>query len=149
MIALIVDPTLSEHRFEKDILYLKENSNECARFGIKYIKYSYPYLTVEFKWKGNIRLCICAHNYNYKPVSGFWVDNDDKPLHPKKIPHGRGFQSRRSNFNGGWLCYPGWLEYHQHRDHIGDVWNNYRNKQEYRIMGLLHNINTELKKIAA
>ena len=103
MIALIVDPTLSEHRFEKDILYLKENSNECARFGIKYIKYSYPYLTVEFKWKGNIRLCICAHNYNYKPVSGFWVDNDDRPLHPKKIPHGRGFQSRRSNFNGGWL----------------------------------------------
>ena len=68
MIALIVDPTLSEHRFEKDILYLKENSNECARFGIKYIKYSYPYLTVEFKWKGNIRLCICAHNYNYQLV---------------------------------------------------------------------------------
>ena len=149
MIVLIVDPKLSKYRFEEDILYLKKNSNECARSGIKYIEYLYPYLTVELKWKGNIRLRICAHNYNYKPVSGIWVDNDDKPLHPTKIPNGHGFSNQRSNLNGGWLCYPGWLEYHQHRDHIGDVWNNYRNKQEYRIMGLLHNINTELKKIAA
>lgn len=90
-----------------------------------------------------------ADSYDYLPIRGWWVDEDDKPLPPERAPVGSGFQNSPGP-NGAentWMCFPGWREYHDHHSHQDVSWNRLRGNPQYRPLALMVQLRKDLDKI--
>ena len=118
--------------------------------GIRLVKNEFPVIVLGVFWRAQnkeILLHIQADNYDYLPIRGWWVDEDDKPLRQgEKIPHGGGFQINRTPYkeDKSWLCFSGWREYHDHPLHQDISWNSIKDKDEYRFPGIIQKLLTDL-----
>lgn len=148
----IVDPQLAKARFDEAIRPLIERPDVYASVGIAIIRYEWPRLTVRLTSRQHSRdlfLEIDATDYNYRPLSGRWVSEDGTPLAQGMgaVPAGNGFHPVGAVLTAPpFLCFRGWLEYHQHASHVGDRWESLREHAEYRPPALLQHIVTELNR---
>ena len=145
----IVDPPLSRALFDQGTAPLVR-SDAYERMGIRVIERDHPVLVVGIYWKAacrEIRLHVQADNYDYLPPRGWWVGSDNDggdsdvglPLPAGMMPSGRGFQRPPNPYgeNLGWLCFPGWREYHDHQSHRDDGWASRSPLPECRLPGTL------------
>lgn len=148
----IVDPALSKFRFEQGVTSILQSQDAYARMGIRVIDQDFPHLTVALKRKTTgteLLLRIGADNYDHQPPRGWWIDDRGMPLHPDKVPVGGGFQKPPNPYDEkkGWLCFPGWREYHDHPFHQGVNWHAVRDSAGYSlastIVQLLYDLNDD------
>ena len=146
----IVDPSLSRLRFDEGIAPLAESPTH-ASMGIRVIEREYPVLVVGLYWKAagvEVRLRVQADNYDYLPPRGWWVGEDGLPLPADRVPSGGGFQKQSNPYgeDRGWLCFPGWREYHDHQSHQDNPWPPLRRRREYGLSALIvqlwHDLNS-------
>lgn len=147
---LIVDPLLSKSRFDRDTAVLVKNLVNFSTIGIRPVKIDFPTLIVGLQWKSQnkeILLYIDASNYDYVPISGWWIDENGNPLKQgQNIPNGEGIQvnPHPNGEDRSWFCFRGWREYHNHTGHQDVSWNSIKHIDEYRIMGIIHNLHSVL-----
>ena len=149
----IVDPVLSRFRFEQGAASLLQGSGGAhASMGIRVVRCDFPRLTVALKRRetgAELLLRVQADNYDHLPPRGWWVDDGGLPLRPDKAPVGGGFQEPPNPYgeNRGWLCFPGWREYHDHPSHQDIPWRAVRDGGGYSLAGAivqaLHDLNGE------
>ena len=145
----IVDPSLSTAMFDQGTAPLVE-SDVYERMGIRVIKRECPVLVVGLYWKAvdkEIFLHVQADNYDYLPPRAWWVGVDGLPLPASAVPSGCGLQGPPNPYDDarGWLCFPGWREYHDHPSHRDDSWDSRSLLPKYRLPGtlvqLVHDLN--------
>lgn len=146
----IVDPILSRMRFDEGTGPLAESST-YAGMGLRVIVCEYPALIVGLYWRAagrEIRLHVQADNYDYLPPRGWWVGEDGSPLPARLVPSGGGFQRPPNPYgeDRGWLCFPGWREYHDHQSHLGDAWASRAALPECRLPGTLVQLARDLNR---
>ena len=96
-----------------------------------------------------ILLHVHADNYDYLPMRGWWVDENDSALtQGQQIPSGGGFQIGSNPYgeNRSWLCFLGWREYHDHESHQNPSWSSIRHKGEYGLLSILLQLKTDINK---
>lgn len=99
------------------------------------------------KQNKEILLHVHADNYDYLPIRGWWVDENDVPLaEGQQIPHGGGFQIQANPYgeNRSWMCFRGWREYHDHESHQDVSWSSVRS--ECGLLSTLLQLKTDLNK---
>lgn len=146
-----MDPLLARSRFERDISSLIKNPENFEKVGVRLVKAEFPILIVGLWWesqKREILLHVEADNYDYLPVQGWWVDGSDKPLLSGKqqIPNGNGLQQQPNPYkiDRTWFCFRGWREYHDHESHQDVSWTSCRINPEYKILGTIMQLRTNL-----
>lgn len=141
--AVIVDPALSKVWFDRGTAPLVERPGAYASAGIRVISCSFPDLVVGLRWREQgreMRLRVRADNYDHLPPSGWWIDAGGAPLRAAgQVPAGGGFQPPPNPYGEGkgWLCFPGWREYHDHHSHLGHTWQSIRGVERYRLPGTI------------
>jgi hypothetical protein len=147
-----MDPALSRARFLRDIEQITNNPDVFAKAGIIIVKNDFPILVVSIPWhqqNGKIFLHIQADDYDYLPVEGWWVDENDKMLSigQGRMPQGNNLnpQSPPYGENRSWFCYPGWRAYHFHPSHQSPSWENFRGS-EYNIPSIITQLIQDLNK---
>lgn len=151
---MITDSKLSNDRFERDIVPLLNNAEMFQAIGMKVIRIDFPQIDVALWWRKmqrEIILRVEAREYDYLPVSGWWIDANGVPLLKGKqqVPCGMGFQSEDGHpheLQKAWFCFQGWREYHDHSGHQNTPWSSIMLEPTYRISGLIQQLNTELNK---
>lgn len=148
-IVTIVDPALSRFRFEQGVADILQSPGAYARVGIRVVECTFPHLTVALRHRASGRellLRVAADNYDHLPPRAWWVDDRGLPLRPDRAPEGGGFQRPPNPYGEerGWLCFPGWREYHDHPSHQGAPWHAVRDRPGYSLAGtivqLLHDL---------
>ena len=146
----IVDPSLSKMWFDRGTAPLVGRPDSYAGAGIRVVECEFPVLVVGLSHKSTgkeMLLRVHADDYNYLPPRGWWVDENGDPLQANRVPSGNGFQPPPNpcKEDRGWLCFPGWREYHDHQSHQDNPWGPLRGKKEYgisaTIMQLWHDLN--------
>ena len=145
----IVDPSLSKMWFDRGTASLVGRPDLYAGAGIRVVKRAFPVLVVGLSVKSTGRemlLHVHADEYNYLPPRGWWVDENDDPLPANRAPSGSGFQAQINPYkeDRGWLCFPGWREYHDHLSHQDNPWGPLRDKGDYRISARIMQISHDL-----
>lgn len=154
VVCLIVDPALAKRKFERDLLLLLMDQKKLVNLGISMQTINFPLIDVGFWWRAKNReiiLRIQADDYDYLPVQGWWIDKEGSPLRQGRglVPNGAGFQVQNShpyNLDRGWLCFPGWREYHDHQSHQNLSWASIRHNPSYRLPGLILQLFTNLNR---
>ena len=146
----IVDPVLSRFRFEQGAAGILRSPGHYEDIGIRVAECDFPHLTVALRRRAEGRellLRVRADNYDHLPPRGWWVDGGGLPLRPDRVPVGGGFQGPPNPYGEkrGWLCFPGWREYHDHPSHQGIPWHAVRAGAGHSLAGtivqLLHDLN--------
>lgn len=149
-IVLIVDPVLSRFRFEQSVAGILQSPDVYAKMGIRVVECAFPYLTVALRRRASgseLLLRVAADNYDHLPPRAWWVDGRGLPLPPDRTPEGGGFQRPPNPYGEkrGWLCFPGWREYHDHTSHQGVPWHAVRDRPGHSLAGaitqLLYDLN--------
>lgn len=151
---MITDSKLSNDRFERDMVPLLNNAEMFQAIGMKVIRINFPQIDVALWWRkmqSEIILRVEAREYDYLPVSGWWIDANGVPLLKGKqqVPYGMGFQSEDGHpheLQKAWFCFQGWREYHDHSGHQNTPWSSIMLEPKYRISGLIQQLNTELNR---
>lgn len=148
---MIVHPALAKLRFEHGVAGLLKQPEVYARAGIHLVDYNFPMMTVEFDWRSvsrRIRLQVDATDYDYRPLSGWWVDAAGAPLVQGQglVPSGGGFQVSPTPLEQQrcWFCFRGWREYHDHSSHQDVAWAAIRNRPEYGASSLVRQLESDL-----
>ena len=128
----------SKALFERDVLGLSERLLTSRNWNL-YSK-EFPVLDVGFRAKGRpeLRLRFVASNWNDEPPSVELLDSAGEFL--KRLPQYPG-----GVFNNGihpatgrpFICMAGAREYHTYSGHVGDIWENYKQKAAYTLGGIL------------
>ena len=148
--ATIVDPLLSRRWFEQATEPLLGEAARYALIGVRLVKREYPVLIAGLQWRAagkEMLLQVQADNYDHLPPMGWWVDENGAPLRAGAVPEGGGLQRPPNPYgeDRGWLCFPGWREYHDHPSHHDVPWAPLRAREEYGIpallVQLLHDLN--------
>lgn len=151
---MIIDRAFSSDRFKRDLVPLLNNPEIFQEIGIRVIRIEFPQIDVALWWRKMQReviLRVEALEYDYLPVSGWWIDANGVPLLKDKqqVPHGMGFQCEDGHphvFQKAWFCFQGWREYHDHSGHQNIPWSSIMLEPEYRISGLIQQLNTDLNR---
>lgn len=148
--APIVHPALARASFERAILPLLSRPRNFAAAGIKLVTYRFPFLDVELDWYRHgttIMLRVDGNDFPYRPVDGWWIAPDGRPLAGSDhgIPSNMGFHlSGIENEPRCWFCFPGWKEYHNHPGHQDRSWSSLRADQRYAVLSLIQQLVTDL-----
>lgn len=151
--AAIVHPELARATFERSIRPLLDRPDVYQQAGIRLVKYTYPFLDVELDWHrlgAKIILRVDGTDYNYRPVSGHWIDSAGASLGQGNagIPHGAGFHlSDADNKSRSWFCFLGWREYHDHTSHQDRSWNSIRCDTRYSVLQIIQQLLTDLNSV--
>jgi len=150
---VIVDPHLSQARFDRDVAPLRRDGSSYAKTGLKMLDIAFPCLDVALQWitiGREIVVHVQADDYDYRPVRGWWIDASGDPLciGMSGIPVGCGFQANANPYGEqkAWFCFPGWREYHDHPGHQDRPWPSLRHDRQYGILGLLMQLKADLNK---
>lgn len=149
----IVHPRLASASFGCAIQPLLDDPALYERQGIRLLRYDYPILDVELTWERRgvrLMLRVVGKDFNYRPIQGWWVKPDGSPLAAgaSLMPTGRGFHagSRPDGQPGGWFCYPGWSEWHDHNGHHKEkTWASLRNDAACAPLALIVQLHSNLK----
>lgn len=148
----IVHPQLAKASFGRAIQPLLTGARNYELLGIKLLNFSYPYLDVEIDWRvrgAPVRLRVDGTDFPYRPISGWWIDNDGQKLQAGsgRVPEGYGFHT--SNQYGGpgcWFCFRGWREYHDHTSHQDTSWASIRDDKRYSVLQLILQLHKDLNQ---
>lgn len=146
----IVHPKMAKALVEKAIQPMLTAPMNFEKFGIKFLRFSFPQIDVEFDWHIHdmkIRFRMDASNYPYRPISGWWIDSVGNPLvaGSMNLPSGLGFHpASLDGTPGSWLCFKGWWEYHNHSGHQDVSWAYIRNESRYSILQLIMQLSRDL-----
>lgn len=150
---MIVDRVLARGRFERDIAPLLQDPVAYANTGMRIVTVSFPVISIALWWSSqgrDIIVHIQADDYDYLPVQGWWVDEAGTALQVGAglVPIGNGFQANPNTYSLGqtWFCFPGWREYHDHSSHQNIPWTSIRHERQYRILGLVAQLQADLNK---
>lgn len=151
---MIVHPRLSEERFTKAIEPLLAQPTLFEGVGVRLVRYVHPRLYVDLRWNRHdrwVRLCVDAMDFNYRPLSGWFVDEAHAPLLAGRslAPAGLGFQPQGPPFGEprGWFCFRGWREYHEHESHCQEApWSTFRADPKYGPLGLIKQLQSDLQR---
>jgi hypothetical protein len=150
---MIVDRALARARFDRDITPALAQPETFARAGLHILDTAFPTLKVGLWWRAQgheLIVHVQADEYDYLPVQGWWVDDNDIPLcaGSGRIPVGGGFQANPTSRGLGrsWFCFPGWREYHEHPSHQDRPWSSLRHQPQLRILGVVEQLRTDLNK---
>ena len=140
--ATIVDPLLSRSWFEQATDPLLEEAARYALIGVRAVRREYPILVAGLQWRTagkEMLLHVQADNYDHLPPRGWWIDEGGAPLRAAAVPVGNGLQRPPNPYgeDKGWLCFPGWREYHDHPSHQGDSWAPLRARGQHGLLALL------------
>jgi len=141
--APIVHPELAKASFGLAVEPLLTHGPLFAKEGIRFVRYDFPLLDLELTWttRGQrIRLRVDGTDFPYRPVDGWWIDEDGRRL-STGIPIGAGFHT--SNPDGtprSWFCWLGWAGFHDHPSHQDTSWAAIRNDKDYRVVPLLQRL---------
>jgi hypothetical protein len=151
--APIVHPALAQASFERAIQPLLSRPQNYAAAGLKLVAYQFPFLDVELDWYRHgttIILRVDGTDYPYRPVSGWWIAPDGRPLSngDPGIPSGMGFHTAGIESEPRcWFCFPGWKEYHNHSGHQDRSWAFLRPDKRYTVLGLIQQLATDLNSV--
>ena len=110
----------------------------------KVVSSSYPLLEVDFFADGRepIRVKMLCDNWDELPPSVDLLDTKGVPLpkFPQGIGHSIFNNSAHPRTGRPFLCTPGIREYHEHSSHVGDSWDNHKNKSAFDLGGILTQI---------
>ena len=146
----IVHPKLAKASFERAIQPLLARKDSYGNLGIHMRSFTYPFLDVDFDWRAHgrvIRLRIDATDYPYRPVSGYWTDQDGSRLLPGRglVPIGAGFHtSDQTGKPATWFCFKGWRAYHDHQSHQDTSWASLRRNHSYSVPQLIQQLHWDL-----
>ena len=150
---MIVNPTLSRRRFERDIRALLESADRYRSTGKTLVRYAYPILVVDLQWEFHqraIRLCVQADDYDYLPLRGWWIDDSDAPLlaGSQRIPNSPGFGQNPNPYGEAktWFCFRGWRDFHDHTGHQDVPWISIRHLPEYRALAVIAQLHSDLNR---
>jgi hypothetical protein len=112
----------------------------CARREWTIHAAAYPILEVGFAAPGRTPLRVRARcdGWNGQPVSIEWLDAKGLPL--TSIPQGPGGQLNNGahpQTGRPFVCMAGVREYHAHPSHVGDSWENYKDRSGYDLGGVI------------
>ena len=148
---MIVHPALAKARFERSIAALLESPSTYDAAGIRTIEYEFPVLAVDLDWRRRdrrLRLRIDATDFDYRPLQGWWIDDQGIALirGMNLVPHGAGFQVNPTpnQEQRCWFCFKGWRDYHDHSGHQDVAWAAIRHKQEFSPLALLLQLTSNL-----
>lgn len=146
----IVHPRLAAASFERAIRPLLAAPEKFEKVGITLVTFSFPFLDVELHWRLygiTLRLRIDGTDFPYRPVGGWWIDNNDQLLLPGSdgVPSGNGFHiADQSNVSSCWFCFKGWREYHNHSSHQDLSWASIRSDSRYGVLQMIMQLNKDL-----
>lgn len=146
----IVHPQLAKASFGRAIQPLLSGVEKYERLGIKLLNFSYPYLDVEVEWRvksASIRMRVDGTDFPYRPISGWWIDNDGQKLQvgSGRVPEGNGFHTSYERGElGCWFCFRGWREYHDHTSHQDASWASIRDDKRYAVLQLVLQLHKDL-----
>ena len=150
---MIVHPLLAQARFQQGIRALLECPESLEKIGVRFVSYAYPVLIVALEWRAFnrwIRLHVDANDYDYRPLSGWWVDDADKPLLPGHgiVPAGLGFQPSGPPCGSprSWFCFPGWKDWHDHSGHQDVAWPVHRAEPRFGALALIQQLHSDLNR---
>jgi hypothetical protein len=141
--AVIVHPKLAKASFEKAIQPILTSLEKYEKIGIKFLAFSFPYFDVELNWHlhgSRIQLRIDGTDFPYRPVSGWWIDQNNTPLLPglQQVASGNGFHTNDQDGKPNcWFCFRGWREYHNHSSHQEISWASIRRDSRYSVLQLV------------
>ena len=149
----IVYPRLASASFGRAISPLLGDPELYESQGIRLLRYDYPILDVELTWERRettLILRVLATDFNYRPIKGWWIKSDGSPLvsGSSLVPAGRGFHasSRPDGQPGGWFCYPGWSEWHDHNGHHREKsWASLRSDPACAPLALIAQLHSNLR----
>ena len=112
----------------------------CAERGWTLYEASYPLLEIGFSGSGrqSVRIRAKCDDWNSVPPSIEWLDEKGGLL--ASLPQGPGGQLNGSPHpltGRPFVCMAGLREYHVHPSHVGDLWDNYKNRSGYDLGGIL------------
>jgi hypothetical protein len=144
---VIVDPRVARRKFERDVQPILEDPDAFGALGMRLIEASYPVLRVGLTWPKRqleIPLELRAENWDYRPASATWVNEDGGPW-KGPVPNANGLQAGDAT-RRPWLCFPGTLEYHEYPGHHTDLWWPKRRLDSLRLLGFVQHIAAVLRK---
>lgn len=148
--AAIVHPQLAEASFVKAIRPLLAGPEKFEKLGIKLRNFSFPYLDVELDWRlydTRLRLRVDGTDFPYRPVGGWWIDQNGMPLLPgsQQVPANNGFHNADQDGQPCcWFCFKGWREYHDHTSHQDVSWATIRRDGRYSVLQLVMQLHKDV-----
>lgn len=151
--APIVNPKLAAAGFGRAIRPLLEDPQLYARQGVRLLDYHFPMLDLELTWERRgqlLHLRIDATDFNYRPIKGWWIGLDGLavPRGQGLLPAGKGFHtgSRADGRPGGWFCFAGWSEWHDHNGHHSEKsWASLRTDPSSAPLALIMQLHASLQ----
>lgn len=150
--AAIVHPKLAHASFERAIRPLLTGGEVFEKLGVTLLDFSFPYLDVKLDWRtrsASIRLRVDGTDFPYRPVGGWWIDEQGAVLVSGggKVPSGNGFHTGRADGAPGcWFCFKGWREYHDHSSHQDLSWASLRDDKRYAVPQLVLQLHKDLNQ---
>jgi hypothetical protein len=149
---MIVHPALAAGRFARAIRPLLQNPDAYRVSGIELIHFDFPYLYVDLEVRDRnqwLRLRVDGTDFNYRPVDGRWVNQENVILREGAgvVPSGNGFQSApMDGCDGPWLCFLGWKAWHNHGGHQDTPWPAIRTDASFSPLALVHQLQADLNR---
>lgn len=148
----IVHPKLAQASFDRAIQPLLESPALYEPLGVRLVNYQYPLLDCELHWHVQSRallLRVDGTDFNYRPIGGSWIEQDGSPMvaGASRVPSGHGFHAagRPDGKLGGWFCFVGWSEWHNHNGHHRErSWASLRREPEYAPLAMILQLQTDL-----
>jgi hypothetical protein len=148
-----VDIEVSKLKFnqEKDLL-LGDAKDFVAAQGWEIIEFEYPVLAIVLthrQTKRRMGFRFLCDNWDEQPPSLSLFD----PASPKdELPWAKwpqqGWNAAASHqrYPKPLLCLPGIREYHTHESHLGDLWENLRPKESYRLRYIVERVHQKFSQ---
>jgi hypothetical protein len=133
-----VHESLSRRLFEDAVALLTPSL--CASRRWRVVEASYPILDVEFNAPGRttMRVHLTCEGWNGQAPSAALLAADGTALtQPPTTPRGQFNHSPHPTTGRPFVCMVGTREYHTHPSHLGDLWDNYRERPAYDLGGIV------------
>lgn len=149
----IVNPKLAAAGFGRAIRPLLDDPELYARQGVRLLEYHFPLLDLELTWercRQLLHLRIDATDFNYRPIKGWWIDAAGHAVVRGQglLPTNRGFhaEGRVDGRPGGWFCFAGWSEWHDHSGHYRErTWSSLRADPSCAPLALVMQLHSSLQ----
>ena len=134
-------PALSEARFKKDLAGITEEL--CVQRGWMLFERQYPVFEIGFTSPQGRRLRVrfLCDNWDEQPPSGTLHEWNGSLLATMPSSSTGIFNSSPHPVTGRpFICMRGLREWHTHSSHVQDLWEPLRDKPEYRLGTIAHQV---------
>lgn len=151
-------PEVSRELYEEQIQRITGNPDLILDRGWLLLTHEYPVLTIAVRHRATAKVRVFRFmfdDWNDTPPSLTLLDaetGEELPGHlwPTGCQshwHQKGWTSEGGiETNRPFMCMVGIREYHTHRSHVGDRWDNYKNLAEYDIVGIVIQVTEVFQK---